>query len=451
MRLEIEKWVQSSLSEDVIEIMKEAVICYKVGAYRSAYLMSYLAFKQTIRKNILNAKDKPDVISDADWKDKVIRVLENDDTWEDCINNMISTAPDNPRNCLGKVFVFSNREKVKSRYETWKYTRHSCAHGKEEQISSATVEQFWNYMQDDLPEYYVLGGKKYLGNELYCSYRYFYSLKSPHINKLLKDISSVYKNNVKQCFDELYEKDKSCVIINESNFEFWDTVIACNDANVIDGFIDFLYKHIDCFLDLYMKYPKLFYMMVSKHNVFIQETLAPMLEKGYYIDQNTFWNILCDILQFDDKLINLNKITSDYNKFKMIKTMDIASTKINILKQYGVFNSFLLNAGKDLFNNTGDAHWDYYAWGNEKDDAYIIKCFDYITWDIKLIEKMESSFKYLKENVESRTNSDSRYNGDKRITTYKNIIESSKDKIKEACKDNNIKLENFPNINEFLK
>ena len=65
-----------------------------------------------------------------------------------------------------------------------------------------------------------------------------------------------------------------------------------------------------------------------------------MLEKGYYIEKNEFWNVLCDILQFDAKLINLYKITSDYNKFKMIQTMDIAPTKINILKQFGVFNFY---------------------------------------------------------------------------------------------------------------
>ncbi|MCH3964527.1 MAG: hypothetical protein LKE46_09650 [Clostridium sp.] len=451
MKLLIEEWAENNLSDNTIEIMKEAVMCYKIRAYRSAFLMSYLAFKLTIRERVLVSITKPDSISESSWNNEVISVLRNDDKWEDCINNMLTTAPDNPKNCLGKVFVFTNREKVKSRYEAWKYTRHSCAHGKEEQISSATVEQFWNYMQDDLPEYYVLGGKKYLGDELYRSYRYFYSLKSSHLNKLLKDISSVYKNNVKQCFDELYEKDKSCISINESNVEFWDTVLVYNDANVTDGFIDFLYSHNDYFLDWYTKHPKLFYMMVSKHDVFIQESLAPMLEKGYYIDQNTFWNLLCDILQLDAKLLNLYKITSDYNKFKMIETIDLAPTKINILKQYGVFNSFLWNAGKDLFNNSGDAHWDYYAWGNGKDDTYIIKCFDYITWDVKLIEKIENNFKDLKDNIESRTNSDSKYNGHERIRTFKEIIESSKDKIKEVCKDNNINLENFPYINEFVK
>jgi hypothetical protein len=451
MKLLIEEWAENNLTDNAFEMMKEAVMCYKIGAYRSAYLMSYLAFKLTIRERLLSSSSKPDSISELDWNDEVISVLRNDDKWEECINRMVTTAPDNNKTCLGKIFKFSNREKIKSRYETWKYTRHSCAHGKEEQISSATVEQFWNYMQNDLPEYYVLGGEEYLLDELYRTYKYFYSLKSLHLNKLLRDISAVYKKNVKHCFNALYKREKSCLFISESNVEFWNAVFIYDDVNISDGFIDFIYEHSDYFLDWYTKYPKLFYMMISKHKTFIQEELAPMIEKGYSIDQNAFWNIICDILQHDHKLINLNKITSDYNKFKSIESIDLSSIKMSILKQYGVFKAFLWNAGKDLFNNDSTAHWDYYAWGSEKDDAYIIKCFDYIEWDMDLIEKMENSFEYLKENVESRTNSDSRCNGNSRIATYEKIIKSSKDKIEETCKDNDIELEKFSNINELLK
>lgn len=452
MKLLIEEWAENILNDNALEMMKEAVMCYKIGIYRSAYLMSYLAFKLTIRERLLSSSSKPDSISESDWNDKVISVLKNDDGWEECINKMVTTAPDNKNNCLGRVFKFSNREKIKNRYETWKYTRHSCAHGKEEPISSATVEQFWNYMQNDLPEYYVLGGEEYLMDELYRTYRYFYSLKSHYLNKLLKDISAVYKNDVKRCFDALYKKEKSCLFINESNVEFWDSVFSYNDVNISDGFIDFIYEHSDYFLDWYTKFPKLFYMMISKHKTFIQERLAPILERGCSVDKNAFWNILCDILQHDHKLINLDKLTSDYNKFRMIESIDLPSTKIRILNQYDVFKSFLLNGGEDLFNNDSTAHWRYYSWSSGKNDTYIIKCFDYIDWDMDLIEKMEGGFKYLTENYESRTNLDSRINGAKRIETYKKIIKSGKDKIEETCKDNDVEIEEaFPNINEILK
>ncbi|WZL81841.1 hypothetical protein QBE53_01705 [Vallitaleaceae bacterium 9-2] len=452
MKLLIEEWAENNLNDNAFEMMKEAVMCYKIGVYRAAYLMSYLAFKLTIRERLLSSNSKPDSISEASWNDEVISVLRNDDKWEDCINKMVNTAPDNNKTCLGKIFKFSNREKVKNNYETWKYIRHSCAHGKEENISSATVEQFWNYMQNDLSEYYLLGGEKYLADELYRTYKYFYSLKQMHLNNLLKDISSVYKGDAKKCFNTLYTKEKTCLTTKQNNVEFWHVVFSYPDENISDGFIDLLYEHDEYFLDWYIKYPKLLYIMISRYKTFIQERLAQILEKGYYIEQYQFWNILCDILQIDNNLIDLYKITSDYNKLKMIETINsLEQSKINILEKYKVFNLLLYNAGKDLFNNDSTAQWEYYSWSSGKDDTYIIKCFDYIDWDMDLIEKMENSFDYLKENVKSRSNFDSRHNGNIRIETYEKIIKNSKDKIEETCKNSNIELERFQNINELLK
>ncbi len=452
MKLLIEEWAENNLNDNALEMMKEAVMCYKIGAYKSAYLMSYLAFKLTIRERLLSSNSKPDSISESDWNDKVISVLRNDDGWEECINKMVTTAPDNKNNCLGRVFKFSNREKIKNRYETWKYTRHSCAHGKEEPISSATVEQFWNYMKNDLPEYYVLGGEEYLIDELYRAYSYFYSFENPYLNKLLKDISAVYKKNVKSCFDSLYEKEKSCLFINERNLEFWNFVFSYNDVNISDGFIDFIYEHPERFLDWYTNLDKLFYLMISKHKTFIQERLAPILERGYSVDNNAFWNILCDILQHDHKLINLNKLTSDYNNFKMIESIDLPSTKMSILKQYGVFKLFLLNAGEDLFKNTSNAHYNYYSWNCEKNDTYIIKCFDYIDWDIELIKKMEDGLEDLMLSFNNRGNDYRIREGKNRIETYKEILNKGKGKIEEICKDNDVKIEeSLPEINKLLK
>lgn len=41
MKLLIEQWDENNLDGVSCELMKEAVICYKVGAYRSAYFMPY--------------------------------------------------------------------------------------------------------------------------------------------------------------------------------------------------------------------------------------------------------------------------------------------------------------------------------------------------------------------------------------------------------------------------
>ena len=82
-----------------------------------------------------------------------------------------------------------------------------------------------------------------------------------------------------------------------------------------------------------------------------------------------------------------------------------------------------------MFRNDSSSHWDYYSYGNIKDDSYISKCFDYIEWDVEMIEKIEWGYEELKDNVEMRSNLDSRINGNTRIELYKQIILKNKNNI----------------------
>lgn len=60
MKIKIENWAENNLVDNAKILMKESVSCYKIGAYRSAYIMSYLAFKQTIRERIISASTYPE-------------------------------------------------------------------------------------------------------------------------------------------------------------------------------------------------------------------------------------------------------------------------------------------------------------------------------------------------------------------------------------------------------
>ena len=83
----------------------------------------------------------------------------------DTLNNIIDASKKNADR-LGAVFKFTNYEIVKKEHNYWKNIRNCCAHNKQKRITSATIEQFWNYMQDELPKFYVSGGKEYLLEEL---------------------------------------------------------------------------------------------------------------------------------------------------------------------------------------------------------------------------------------------------------------------------------------------
>lgn len=451
MRLEIENWAENNLREEVIEIMKEAVICYKVGAYRSAYLMSYIAFKQTIRENVLNAKSKPDEISQDEWEDKVIHVLENDDKWEDCINDMISTKPDSAKNCLGKVFKFTNREKVKCKYDTWKYTRHSCAHWKTENINEATVVQFWNYMQDNLPEFYVTGGKQYLINELCDIYKYFIPENAEQLDKLLKELSVIYGRDTHILFENFFKAVNNDFKINEINCKFWENIINSSYENIRDGLINLINKEkYTMFFKFYMFLPQIFEYIYSLNSKFVQQKISPILEGDCYFEyEKCFWSIILRILNTNEKMININKVTSSYDKLKLINKIDLKDKDIESLRKYRVFNLFVENAGEDFFSNSSYSHSNYYFEKN-KNDEYIIKCFDYIEWDMDMVRAVERGIFSLEESICMREKDYSIENGRKRKASYSTIVHNSESKIKEAIAKEGKNISDFENISKYL-
>ncbi|MFC7358629.1 hypothetical protein ACFQO1_13110, partial [Jejudonia soesokkakensis] len=56
MKLPMEKWLdEQDVSEQAKSTFQEAMICYKAGAYRAAYLFSYLFFMLVVRDRILQA------------------------------------------------------------------------------------------------------------------------------------------------------------------------------------------------------------------------------------------------------------------------------------------------------------------------------------------------------------------------------------------------------------
>jgi len=454
MNIEIENWAKKNLTDNAIELMKESVTCYKIGAYRSAYLMSYLAFKQTIRERILMAPVYPECYNNRiEWDRNVLNLLRNDDKWEDFINEIVEANSDEDK--LSNIFIYTNRKRCLNRYNYWRDIRNSCAHAKEEHINSATVEQFWNYIQDDLSELYVLGGKKYLMSELIDSYKYYISDNYKDISNLLIDISVVYKNALKEFFlsflDELMVENR--ILINELNCKFWGEIIFSNDDSIKEAFVLSVYEKKETFLGFYKYHPTILKLILSTNSRFIQDYINPLLCKELcynYTYKTCFWGILRDSLAIQPKSIDISCITNNYENFKMIEYLEEDEYGKALLNQYDIFKNFIFGAGNDLFNNDSSNHWDYYSYNSTHVDSYVIRCFDFVNWDMELIDRVNSSFEYLHKNVESRSNPASICNGNTRISAYKTIISNNIDKIQKTCDDNSVDLERYVNIKEVV-
>ncbi|MGU9483667.1 hypothetical protein ACV31K_07175, partial [Clostridium perfringens] len=254
MKSEIEIWSEKNLTDNAKVLMQESIACYKIGAYRSAYIMSYLAFKQTIRERVITAPSYPDCyVDNIEWNNNVVELLKKDDKWEETINKIIEANPEKKKdNKFASIFMYSNREKVLIRYKYWKNIRNSCAHAKNESIDSATIEQFWNYIKDDLSEFYVLGGKTYLMNELIDCYKY-YDCDAKDIAHLLMDIKIIYKDELKEFFKEflnnLIKVKRS--LINNKNIKFWEQIIFNHEDIIKNEFVASICEKQEIFLDFY--------------------------------------------------------------------------------------------------------------------------------------------------------------------------------------------------------
>lgn len=450
MKLQIESWTENNLSDNACDIMKEAIICYKTGVYRPAYLMSYLAFKSTIRERLLGAS-KPDTISEKDWND-IQDNLKNDDIWEECVNTIIQASKINGKP-IGTIFKFTNYERIKNRYEYWKNIRNSCAHAKDEHITSATVEQFWNYMQDDLSEYYVLGGKKYLLDKLCYTYKYYITIGEGELDKVLNEIAVVYRKNTIDCFNDFQTINIYCLLMNEIGKKFWGQIINYNNEYITDAFIDFLYNNKDNFVNVFEEYPKVFDMMLARHRVFIQEYLSRLLESGYYLsdDENIFWKLVVKVLADNPKEIDTNKICNNYSRFRLISRMNLNSIEIEILHKNRIFKQFLLGAGADYFSTNGDSQWKYYEYGSGKNDEDVEECFKIVEFDEEIISKLDSAYGYLKESISSRSRSESIANGNRRKKSYDKVISDNSSKILTAISASTKVLNDFPFVEKSLK
>ena len=69
MRLEFENWVEEVklFSEKGDVLIQEGILCFKSGAYRGSFLLSYLAFKISLRDKLLSSNFINSKRVDQEW------------------------------------------------------------------------------------------------------------------------------------------------------------------------------------------------------------------------------------------------------------------------------------------------------------------------------------------------------------------------------------------------
>ena len=220
-------------------------------------------------------------------------------------------------------------------------------------------------------------------------------------------------------------------MINSKNIKFWEQIISNKEDIIKNEFVASTCEKQDIFLDFYNYFHGILEIAINYNKKFIKDYINPLLCEelsNRYLYKKYSWKMLSSSLIKSPEGIYIKAITSNYDNFVLINDIDINDYEKLILDKHKIFNKFILNSGKDMFKNDSNSHWEYYSYGNNKKDSYTIKCFDYIEWDIEMIEKIESSYYELKSSIETRSNPDSRNNGYTRSSLYENIVARNKEK-----------------------
>lgn len=440
MKLPIEKWVEDTkpFSVPVNELFTEAVNNYKFGSYRSAFIMAYLSFKLTVRERIISCtygselkKKNPKF-----WECEILSILGNDDKWEEQINTIVIASCASSKTDIG-ILNFRNADLAKTEYSYWKEKRNACVHGKDQIIDSSTVETFWNYLRNNLSQFYVLGGEEYLVRELvniYEYYKYPEIIDRGRVSKLLDGVSTVFQNQTNEYFDHFFKNIKNGHnFVDDENKDFWGSIIHSDQQCIVDGFIKCISSRGDIFFELYQFFPELLEWLVAFDPKFIIQTLSSWLKgfSGWCVANNeTFWRVLVDSLGKYGEQVDIDQIVNE-NTIRLIKNFSGNDIDLATLNRYYIFKKYLLNVSNWYFKTDGDSQYQNFSrCYNDFSDTEI--CFSFLKWDADCLSQLNSALMTFKDSFPSRTNVNSISNGRAFMDSCQKIIHNNQAKIEEA-------------------
>ena len=141
------------------DILNDAIRCYRHDIARPALMLSYIAFIQAVRSNLLNS-DKPEGFNEKRWNATMAK-LRNDNKWDEevieCIKNR-GNGVDNPP-------FFELSDTLRNDVCYWRSRRNDCAHYKDSEITLSHVSAFWVFMMDNYNKFTPIGSLQQSINE----------------------------------------------------------------------------------------------------------------------------------------------------------------------------------------------------------------------------------------------------------------------------------------------
>lgn len=346
MKVKLESFVdKNNFSPHSIEYVNEAILCYKVGAYRSAFIMSYLFLLNAIRHRVLENRYIPENISEKEWENRII-TLRNEDKWEESIFEIISAKTSDKKN--SRYFRISGKRVDDFKY--WRKLRNDSVHAKDNIIDYPHVESLWLFIQSILPKMIVNGGKESLIEDIKVYFdNNLISYDSKVNEELVNAILNVCDEHEIVSFFASLHKELSTLSNTKYSFfngsfyntslssrayNFWKQVSVTHYKNMDKKFEEFLCSDNSIFTEFIFLFPNKFSLFRSQNSIlqhFIEFEIFNNINKPGA--NEILLNILTSDLLFED--LKKNYIQKIYDR----GISEFLDEKIyEILSENGYFN-----------------------------------------------------------------------------------------------------------------
>ena len=239
MKLPIEMWLdEAEIPKESKVAFREAVLCFKAGAYRAALLFSYVGWGLCIRDRVINSKI-PTGISSGQWS-TITNQLRDEDKWDaqafDC-TQMKNPSP-----------VFEVSDAVRAQVRFWKDRRNDSAHFKLNEIGSAYVESFWSFVRSNLGRFVPRGSEADMLDRIERHFDPNYTPQDSDVSPLISMIPSAVEPARMESFlgdvkSRLSASTGRLIFLQQQEFiTFVDGAVDSKDPNLQPATIDFLSK-----------------------------------------------------------------------------------------------------------------------------------------------------------------------------------------------------------------
>jgi hypothetical protein len=382
MQIYFESWIKSQdISQDAKLLFEEAIKCYRVGAYRASFLMSYLGFMKALRDRLLRS-DKPDLVHEEDWK-KTRNDLKDDKIWEEAVYKTTQEK----QGKLSKVYLINNDLIEEIPY--WRKKRNESAHAKDTIIGYSHVETFWLFLQSNLSKFVVNGGKKALLDKIEKHFDKKYTEPGTDFAYLINEIPLVVKKDeisellkeIKDDYVELHFHE------DRQEYLFWKSIAYSSNDDINNSFIEYITSDNEVFAELIEVFPDRLLLCTHKTEL-IRLFWTEILFKKIGSYSSSFWELSLILLR--NELIPVTEIPQFVRRLAgKINTGRLPNEEQTILlKRYGLFEAI-----KESVFISGDLNKVYVGYQNANNNAtkiiyYLRNC----PLDIVVVRELNALF-----------------------------------------------------------